>query len=144
MSDLKFIESYKDLLNLINQHEGIIAGAQEEIDYLTKQLHTTEPHDISSVNMDGMPKGNLSLLSIDRCVEGIARCQHLIEIEKSQLEQLRQRQGEIKDKLDELEGLYFKVAVLRDVEGKSLTEIADYLGYSLDYIKHISAEIRRG
>lgn len=141
MSELSFIQSYKDLVNLIEQHKAIIAGAEQEIEYLIDQMHATEPHIPSGMLIDGQPKGNLSPLSMDRCVEGIQRCQHLIEIEEAQIQKLEEKKAEIEGKLNELEGLYFKVAVMRDIEGKSLKQIADVLGYTEGYIKNISAAL---
>jgi DNA repair exonuclease SbcCD ATPase subunit len=141
MSELNFIQSYKDLVNLIEQHKGIIKVAEEEIRYLEKQLHATEPHKLTGMNMGGQPKGNLSPISIDRCVEGIQRCKHLIEIEQEQIRKLEDKKEEIESKLSELEGLYFKVAVMRDIEGKNLKQIADELGYTEGYIKNISAAL---
>lgn len=141
MSELSFIQSYKDLINLIEQHKGIIEGVEEEIKYLQKQLHATDPHELTGMNMDGQPKRNLSPISIDRCVEGIQRCQHLIEIEQEQIRKLEGKKAEIEGKLNELEGLYFKVAVMRDIEGKNLKQIADELGYAEGYIKNISAAL---
>lgn len=141
MSELRFLQSYKDLVNLIQQHECIIEAAEQEIDYYVKQMHTTDPHELTGMNMDGQPGGNLSPLSMDRCVEGIARCQHLIEIERRQMSQLVEKKAEIENKLSELEGLYFKVAVMRDIEGKGLKQIAEELGYAEGYIKNISTAL---
>lgn len=143
MSELSFIQSYKDLINLIEQHKSIIEGAEEEIKYLKKQLHATEPHKLTGMNMDGQPKGNLSPISIDRCVEGIQRCKHLIEIEEEQIRKLEDKKEEIESKLSELEGLYFKVAVMRDIEGLSYKDIAEELGYTEQYIRLVYSLTKR-
>lgn len=143
VSELNFISSYNDLVNLIEQHKSIIEGAEEEIRYLQKQLHATEPHELTGMSIDGMPKGNLSPLSMDRCVEGIQRCQHLIEIEQEQIRKLEEKKSEIEGKLSELEGLYFKVAVMRDIEGLSYKEIAEELGYTEQYIRLVYSLTKR-
>ena len=49
----------------------------------------------------------------------------------------------MKEKIKKLEGIDYKVVYLRDIEGKSLVEIADELGYSYDYIKEISARNKK-
>lgn len=143
MSELNFIQSYKDLVNLIEQHKGIIKVAEEEIRYLERQMYTTKPHMLSGALIDGQPKGNLSPLSIDRCVEGIQRCQHLIEIEQEQIRKLEEKKSEIEGKLNELEGLYFKVAVMRDIEGLTYKEIAEDLGYTEQYIRLVYSLTKR-
>lgn len=45
--------------------------------------------------------------------------------------------------LRQFEGLEMKVAYMRDIERKPLLQIADEIGYSLDWIKKISSRIKR-
>lgn len=49
----------------------------------------------------------------------------------------------IEDKLNDFEGLEYKVAYLRIVENRKLDDIAEELGYSVDWIKKVSAIVTR-
>ncbi len=47
---------------------------------------------------------------------------------------------EVEKKFGSVDGVYHEVMYMRDIERKSLKEIADELGYSYGYIKNISAK----
>lgn len=66
-----------------------------------------------------------------------------IEVYVAILEEKEQAKAEIEKHLSELDRLDRKVAYLRDVEGWTLPEIASHLGYSLVWIKKISARTRK-
>jgi DNA-directed RNA polymerase specialized sigma24 family protein len=143
LSELYYIENYKDLLAQIDIHENILDNARTEQKYYQKQLTATWPHDISAMNMDGMPHGNFSPLSLDKIVENLQRCQSMIDIEEDILQRLRQTKQDIDSKINSLQGLYFKVANMRYIRGMTLQEIASELDYSLDRIKQVSAELTK-
>lgn len=142
MSEIYFIEHYKDLLTQIEIHENIIEINMQSIKYYQKQMFANTPHDISAISLDGMPSGNNSPISLDRAISAIRKCEHIVEIETDILEKLRQTKKDLDEKIHALQGIYFQVAVKKHIEGKTLQIIADELGYSLDYIQHISASIK--
>ena len=139
MDEFYFIQNYKDLLTQIEIHENIIENAEKNKEYYIKQLH--EPKDIKAICYDGMPHGNYSEISLDRIVEYINKYDSMVEIETNILQQLEKAKDEIDKKINSLTGLYFKVAYMKEIEGKTLQEIADKLGYSIDRIKQVSAEL---
>lgn len=51
--------------------------------------------------------------------------------------------AQIEQRISEFDGLEYKVAYLRDIQGKPLDEIADKLGYSYAWIRKISYRIPR-
>src|SRR5699024_2630480 len=63
-----------------------------------------------------------------------------VAIVQSVLDDKRETQKEILNKLDKLEGLEYKIAYKRYIEGKTLYEIADELGYSYEHIRRVSSE----
>src|SRR5699024_9878235 len=60
-----------------------------------------------------------------------------VAIVQSILEDKKGTQKEVLKKLDKLEGLEYRIAYKRFIEGKTLNEIADELGYSYDYMKEV-------
>lgn len=59
------------------------------------------------------------------------------------LDDKRETQMEILEKLKQLEGLEYKIAYKRFIENKTLNEIADELGYSDSWIRKQSSDITR-
>lgn len=66
-----------------------------------------------------------------------------IREKERELKALEYRKKNIDKIIGQMDSLKHKVAVLREMQGKSLAEIADELGYSEGYIKNLSAEISR-
>lgn len=141
--ELQFIQAYKDIDRMIELHQNIIDNCNAEIRYYQKQIKASFPRDISSQNLDGMPHGNFSPVSLDRAIEEIRHNENMIEIENDEIKRLQKKKEEIEVITTEFEGLYLKVAVRKHIEKRPLQEIADILGYSLDYIKEISANIEK-
>jgi DNA-directed RNA polymerase specialized sigma24 family protein len=54
------------------------------------------------------------------------------------LEHKQQTKQEMERRMNAFDGLEYKVAYMRDIQGKFLDQIADELGYSLDWIKKVS------
>jgi DNA-directed RNA polymerase specialized sigma24 family protein len=90
-----------------------------------------------------MPGGNFSPLSLDRLNERLGKLEEKLELVKYAMDKLERQKNEIDDKLQNLEGIRYKVAYMRDIEGKKLSDIAEELGYGIDRIKQISAEISK-
>lgn len=59
------------------------------------------------------------------------------------LEEKESTRKEIEQRMNEFEGLEYKVAYMRNAKGMTLPEIAADLGYSYDWIKRISMRIRK-
>ena len=138
---MQVINTYKDLLTEIEIHKIIIENAENEKKQLIKLLHNNSPRDIKGISYSGMPGSGKNYISIDRIIDSIEKCENLIYIESNILEGLEKAKLEIENRIEKFEGLHYKVAYLRDIEGMKLQEIADRLGYSLDRIKQISVEI---
>jgi DNA-directed RNA polymerase specialized sigma24 family protein len=65
-----------------------------------------------------------------------------IYIHQDTIERLTKIKEQIRKNIEKMDGLDKKVAYKRDIEGKSLLEIADELGYSYDYIKNVSSRCK--
>jgi len=64
-----------------------------------------------------------------------------IKQKEKELKALERRKKNIDKIINQMDSVKHKVAVLREMQGKSLAEIADELGYSESHIKRLSAEI---
>jgi hypothetical protein len=59
------------------------------------------------------------------------------------LEHKKQTKEDIESRMTEFDGVTYKFLYMRDIECKPLNEIADDLGYSLDWAKRISRKYAR-
>lgn len=82
-------------------------------------------------------------LPLDTCLIRMKEICDQVEMYSTMLEKKEEARKEIEGRLNQFEGLEQKVAYLRDIEGKTLAEIAADLGYSLIWIKKISARTKR-
>ncbi|WP_419877689.1 hypothetical protein [Brevibacillus centrosporus] len=61
-----------------------------------------------------------------------------VEAYSTILEEKEKTRKSIEERMNEFDGLEYKVRYMRDVEGKTLAEIAADLGYSYSWVKKIS------
>lgn len=140
---MDYLNSYNDICNGINIHETIINTMIDEINIIKKMMFQGAPSDINAISYSGLPSGNFSPMSLDRLTKRIEILKNRLDLEKATLKKLMEQKEEIESKVNKLEGLKHKVARMRFIEGRLLADIADELGYSIDRIKQVSAEISR-
>lgn len=80
-------------------------------------------------------------IPLDRCLGRMKEICDLVEGYTSLLEEKEKAKKEIEAKMSEFEGLEYQIMYLREVEGKTLAEIAAELGYSLVWIKKVHARM---
>lgn len=110
---------------------------------LVKLLDSNRPQEIQPVTFSDMPHGCKNFMSLDRIVEGINRIDNQLYIETSLIEGMESTRVKIEEKLKGLEGVKYKVAYMKVIEGKTYREIAVDLNLSEDRIRHIGADIKR-
>lgn len=137
------IDSYKDLISEIEMSKIRIEGFENEKETLIKLMHSSAPKSIGGMNYSGMPGGSRNYMSLDRIVERIEKLDSALYIETNLLENMEKTKGKIEGRIQNLQGTKYKVAYLREIEGKSYKEIALKLHLSEDRVKHIGAEIKR-
>lgn len=120
-----------------------IEGYEKEKELLIKLMYSNAPKGISGMNYSGMPKGSKNYMSLDRIVDGIEKLDSALYIETSLLENMENTKSKIDGKIQNLQGVKYKVAYLKEIEGKTYKEIAAELNMSEDRIKHIGAEIKK-
>lgn len=62
---------------------------------------------------------------------------------RDRLDKLDKTRIKIETLLSNFRGLEYKIAYMRFVEGKSLREVSDELGYSYDYIREVMSKMRK-
>lgn len=80
-------------------------------------------------------------LPLDEVTLRMDKLSERIEWLSERLESKKNLRIRIEERLNKFEGIEFKVAYLRVVENKNLEEIAEELGYSIDWIKRVSAKV---
>ena len=135
-----YIKTFKDLKIQKELHEQMKEAAEYNKKCYQKLLHKDEPHDISAIQLDGLPHGKGNAMSLDRIIMYINKYDSMIFLEQCIIENLEKLEEEITNKVKQLDSIDFKVVYMRDILGKKLKEIAAELGYSEIYIKEISSK----
>jgi hypothetical protein len=120
-----------------------IEGFEKQKELLIKLMYNNAPRELSGMVYSDMPGGSKNYMSLDRIVDRIEKLDSALYIESSLLENMENTKGKIDGRIQNLQGIKYKVAYLREIEGKSYKEIAADLNMSEDRIKHIGAEIKK-
>ncbi|MFI8712021.1 hypothetical protein [Brevibacillus brevis] len=81
--------------------------------------------------------------SLDICLKRMEAICDQVEAYSRVLEEKEKTRKAIEERLSEFDGLEYKVRYMRDVEGKTLAEIAAELGYSYDWIRKIGSRTKK-
>ena len=132
--DLKTIE----LVEVLTQYKNICAS----IEFYEVLLHEAEIEYKRNRNvLIGGPGTKPIHLPIEKQLEGINGTISKHEEIEQTLKTKRALKKQAEEALSKFEGIEYKVAYKRFVEGKSGKEIALELGYAYGYIKNISKKI---
>ncbi|MGG4444538.1 sigma-70 family RNA polymerase sigma factor [Brevibacillus fortis] len=80
---------------------------------------------------------------LDICLKRMETICDQVEAYSRVLEEKEKTRKAIEERLNEFDGLEYKVRFMQDVEGKTLAEIAAELGYSYDWIRKINSRIKK-
>lgn len=112
------ISTYQDLLREIEIYENRLEDLYRE-DYALRRIEYNR-------------------IDLDVYVERKHKLNNEAAILQSIIEDKKETQRQILEKINKLEGLEYKIVYKRFIEGKTLNEIADELGYSYGYIRNLS------
>lgn len=133
--------TYNDLCNEIEVLAARAYGIKKEMEYIKRHMDTP-PRTKLVASYNGMPGGSGSMSFEHLCTQYCTLQASLNEINDI-LSLKREARQRMEAKMDDFEGLEYQVVVMRDVQRKPLTEIADELGYTYDYIRKISSRVQR-
>ncbi|EHN17044.1 hypothetical protein [Clostridium sporogenes] len=144
------MNSYKDLMKLIEIHEEILDSYKESLSKINGfLLYSGAPEGYkkgtSYVDADCIHGGKKFLHPdmMENLAYGTEEIKNMISKEEDILKGLYITRKNIKHKLNGLTGIEHKVAYLKEVEGYNLIQVACKLGKSYDYIKEISSKIKK-
>lgn len=144
------VDSYKDLLLMIDSHKNILNTCKENLkqikEFLIKQgAPQGYKESTSYLDADCIHGGKKELHPdmIMKIVDEARQTENMIFLEENILENLYKTKKNVLDKLKGLDGIDYKVAYLKEVEGYNLTQIASKLEKSYDYIAEISSRIKK-
>ncbi|MCS1382743.1 hypothetical protein NXZ75_11115 [Lysinibacillus sphaericus] len=129
---MEIMKNYADLLRIIDILKAEIEMLEVDKEYW---LGKNEQLPFASI---GAEKYGLDIASQrtdrlnDRIVSLEAKLDHYQAIEK-----------EIRENVEKLEGLEYKIAKLRFIDGMTYQEIADELGYTHDHIRRVASKSKK-
>lgn len=141
MNDKLSMEAYKPLIEEIEILEMRIDGLREERELLVKKMEKG-PGEVGSISYDGMPKGNAEYKDLARYIEEIKRIDSHLELDEGILSIKKATLRKIKKKVENFVGIEHKIAI-RQLQGKSLKDIAEELGYSYDWLRKVNAKMQK-
>lgn len=135
------IRKYNDLLIEIELNNIRIGKLKDEIFIIDKQM-ITPPSDIKAISYDGMPSGSKNFTSLDRLLESRGKCLKELEIELQLQDELKKAKKSMIGCIKKFEGIEYKVAYARMIEGKSFKTIALELNKNEQYLKNVYSKIK--
>ena len=139
---MDIIKSYKDLCEEIKIWEERVKAYEVQKKAIWKLAKLDGPQPITGIDYSQPNVQNTSQIDFFTAIEWINKIDNNIYLHQETIKRLNKSKKKIKKHIDNLEGLDKKVAYMRDVQGKSLIEIANELGYSYDWIKEVSARCK--
>lgn len=129
---MDIMKNYADLLRIIDIVKAEIEMLEVDKEYW---IGKNEQLPFSSI---GAAKYGLDIASqrTDRLNGRIASLEQ-------KLEHYQAIEKEIRDNVEKLEGLEYKIAKLRFIDGMTYQEIADELGYTHDHIRRVASKSRK-
>lgn len=140
----KTVLLYKDLLTEIDILEFNMKCLEKEYKNIQKKSLYVAPKGVSAVDYESerVTGGLVQIPAYDALGKADTVMAKYNEVRRELREKYFWR-DEMKEMLDKLEGLEYKVAYKKHVEGKRLHEIADELGYSYPYIRKVHMRIEK-
>lgn len=137
---LDTIKSYRDLCEEIEIWEERLKAYEVQKEAVKKLAKLDGPQPITGIDYSQPNVQNTSQIDFFTAIETINKINNHIHLHQETIKRLNESKAKIEKHINNLEGLDKKVAYMRDIQGKSLVEIADELGYSYDWIKEVSAK----
>lgn len=137
------IKSYKDLCSEIEIWKERLKTYEIQIEAIKKLAKLDGPKDITGIDYTQPYVDGTSQIGFEEALEMLGKIESHIYLHQQAITNMEKSRKRMEKKIKELEGLDQKVVYLRDIEGMTLAEIAEKLGYSEIYIKKISARNKR-
>ena len=137
------VKSYKDLCEEIEIWKERLKTYEIQLKAIVKLAKLDGPSDITAIDYSKPYVDGTRQIGFEEALEMLHKIESHIYLHKETIANMEKSKKKIEEEIKKLEGLDKKVVYMRDIEGKTLKEIADELGYSEIYIKKISARNKR-
>ena len=137
------VKSYKDLCEEIEIWKERLKTYEIQLKTISKLAKLDGPSDISAIDYTKPYVDKTNQIGFEEALEMLHKIESHIYLHKEAIKNMEKLRKNIEERIKKLEGIDYKVVYMRDIEGKSLVEIADKLGYSYDYIKEVSARNKK-
>lgn len=137
------VKSYKDLCEEIEIWKERLKTYEIQLKAIVKLAKLDGPSDITAIDYSKPYVDGTRQIGFEEALEMLHKIESHIYLHKEAIANMEKSKKKIEEEIKKLEGLDQKVVYMRDIEGKTLKEIADELGYSEIYIKKISARNKR-
>lgn len=137
------VKSYKDLCEEIEIWKERLKTYEIQLKAIIKLAKLDGPSDITAIDYSKPYVDETKQIGFEEALEMIHKLESHIYLHREAIANMEKSKKRIEEEIKKLEGLDKKVVYMRDIEGKTLKEIADELGYSEIYIKKISARNKR-
>lgn len=141
--NLDLIKSYNDLCEEIEIWKWRIEAYKAEIEALKKLARFDGPSDISAIDYSQPSIQTSGQLGFEEALIRLQKIDSHILLHTETIKKLEKAKRQMEERIEKLEGLDRKVVYMRDALNKPLTEIAEELGYSYQYIKEISSRNKK-
>lgn len=136
---METIKSYKELCEEIEIWKERVKAYKAEIKALKKLAKVYGPSDVKGIDYSQPKVQNTNQIGFEEFLERLYKLEHHIYIHEEAIKNMEKCRKNMEERIKKLEGIDQKVVYMRDIEGKTLKEIAEELGYSYQYIKEVSA-----
>lgn len=134
--------SYHNLCTEIDILEIRAEELEREVKRIQKKM-SPSPTIRLVANYDGMPHAGLAPIQFPKLYDQLQTIYEELHDIYDTLELKCEYKVRMESKMGELEGIEYQVAYERDVNRKPLSQIAKEMQYSYDWIRKISARVKR-
>ncbi|OEC02124.1 hypothetical protein GY31_09245 [Lysinibacillus sphaericus] len=129
---MEIMKNYADLLRIIDIVKAEIEMLEVDKEYW---LGKNEQLPFASIGADKF--------GLDVASQRTDRLNGRIASLETKLEHYQAIEKEIRENVEKLEGLEYKIAKLRFIDGMTYQEIADELGYTHDHIRRVASKSKK-
>lgn len=137
------IESYKDLCEEIEIWKERLTTYEIQIEAISKLAKLDGPKDITGIDYSQPYVDSTSQIGFEEALDMLGKLESHIYLHQQAIQNMEKSKRKIEDRIKRLKGIDKRVVYMRDIEGMTLIDIAEELGYSYDYIREISARNKR-
>lgn len=132
MNPLDFVETYNDITKEIEILELRLIDLEGELQSVRRLIDTGK-----------LPSTPLPVyVPLDKVLQQYDNVVAAINETSSRLEVKKLIRKKVEENIKNFQGIEYRVAYMRDIEGMPLYKIAEQLGYSYDWIRKVSSRIK--